>query len=410
MTDGLAAQADARPVLLVLASTYPRYAGDPEPGFVHELCRRLVTQFRVVAVVPDAPGADPNGVLDGVDVIRYRYAPRRLQTLVNDGGIVSNLRRHRWKWLLLPSFMLGQAAAARSVTRSVSVAVIHAHWLLPQGLLARLLGRGRTGYAVTSHGGDLYGLRGRMPMALKRWVVAGASRVSIVSAAMREELSRLGSPQEPACVLPMGVSLRERFVPDGTPRDADRLLFVGRLVPKKGLKYLLAAMPAVLAKRPGVKLDIAGFGPERSNLEADVRRLGLQGSVTFLGACNQDALPGLYRRASLFVAPFIREENGDQEGLPVAMMEAIGCGCPALAGNVAGLEELFGPHARDILVDPRDTASFAHAILGVLADPEAAARIAREVREQAVGTVDWDTVAAGYAAMLMQVVDRGAAA
>ena len=105
--DGLNA-GTPRPTLLVLASTYPRRAGDHEPGFVHELCRRLAERFEVIALVPDAPGADASGMLDGVEVVRYRYAPHTLQTLVPNGGIVANLRAARWKWLLLPGFIIGQ--------------------------------------------------------------------------------------------------------------------------------------------------------------------------------------------------------------------------------------------------------------------------------------------------------------
>ncbi|HEU0196450.1 MAG TPA: glycosyltransferase, partial [Nevskiaceae bacterium] len=103
--------------------------------------------------MPDAPGAEPSGPLDGVDVIRYRYAPRCLETLVNNGGIAANLRRARWKWTLVPGFFLGQWWAARRVLQSRSVSVIHAHWLLPQGIVARALHR-RFGvpYVVTSHG------------------------------------------------------------------------------------------------------------------------------------------------------------------------------------------------------------------------------------------------------------------
>ena len=88
---------EIRPTILVLASTYPRWAGDHEPGFVHELCRRLANRFRIVALVPDAPGASSDGAMDGVEVIRYRYAPLAMQTLVPNGGIVANLRAARWK-------------------------------------------------------------------------------------------------------------------------------------------------------------------------------------------------------------------------------------------------------------------------------------------------------------------------
>ena len=76
-----------RPRLLVLTSTYPRWAGDPEPGFVHELSRRLTDKFQVTVLCPHACGALPKEQLDGVKVIRYRYAPERWERLVNNGGI-----------------------------------------------------------------------------------------------------------------------------------------------------------------------------------------------------------------------------------------------------------------------------------------------------------------------------------
>src|SRR5690606_31387671 len=149
---------EQRPTLLVLASTYPRWPGDPEPGFVHELCRRLAGGMRVIALVPDAPDALPSGPMDDVEVVRYRYAPRSLQRLVNDGGITTNLRRAPWKWLLVPVFVLAQWIAARRLLARRDVTLIHAHWLLPQGFVAWLLRR-RCGYVVTSHGADLFGFR-----------------------------------------------------------------------------------------------------------------------------------------------------------------------------------------------------------------------------------------------------------
>ena len=94
--------------ILVLASTYPRWANDHEPGFIHELCKRLSGQFNIIALVPDAMDADPNGMLDGVHVVRYRYAPKKLQSLINNGGIVNKLKTFWCKWLLVPSFLMCQ--------------------------------------------------------------------------------------------------------------------------------------------------------------------------------------------------------------------------------------------------------------------------------------------------------------
>jgi glycosyltransferase involved in cell wall biosynthesis len=391
-----------RPTLLVLASTYPRWPDDPEPGFVHELCRRLTADFDVIALVPDSPGAQPSGVLDGVEVIRYRYAPRAMQTLVNNGGIATNLKRSAWKWLLVPAFVAGQHLAARRVVKKRQVDVIHAHWLIPQGLIARMLLRSQDiPYLVTSHGGDLFGFRGSALNWLKQIVASSSASMTVVSHAMREESVRLGLSPPQLSVLPMGVDLRERFVPDpACQREEDSLLFVGRLVPKKGLCHLLDAMPAVLSSRPSATLTIAGFGPEEEPLRKQARQLSIEGSVRFKGAVTQPELPDIYRRASLFVAPFIRDASGNQEGLPVVLMEAIGCGCPAVVGNVAGIHDLLGDHADAISVDPRDSQALARAILNALEHPHEARQRADAMRQAAVSKVDWQVIAESYAARL----------
>lgn len=390
------------PTLLVLASTYPRWRNDPEPGFVHELCRRLVNRFHVIALVPDAPGADLDGMLDGVEVVRFRYAPRGWQTLVNDGGIVTNLRRFPWKWLLVPGFVLSQYLAARRLLRRRKVDIVHAHWLIPQGLIARRLKLGTAvPYLVTSHGGDLFGLRGRWLEVLKRRVAGSSSAMTVVSTAMRDEALRISLHPPELAVLPMGVDLRERFVVDAqVERARDELLFVGRLVPKKGLPHLLNAMPAVLAGWPEVTLTIAGFGPEESSLRMQVRQLDIEKHVNFLGAMSQEALPALYRRASIFIAPFIRDDSGNQEGLPVVLMEAIGCGCPVIVGDVAGVRDLLGDVTNEVCVDARNAQTLASAILATLGNPQQARERAQKIRLAASDRVDWKVISDGYAGLL----------
>lgn len=388
--------------VLVLASTYPRWRNDPEPGFVHELCRRMAGRFDVIALVPDAPGAEPGGMFDGVEVVRFRYAPRVWQTLVNNGGVVTNLRQSPWKWLLVPGFILGQYLAAKRLLRQRRVDAIHAHWLVPQGLIARQIRRSSgVPYLVTSHGGDLFGLRGKGLTLLKQLVASASSAMTVVSTAMRDEAMRIGLQPPALAVVPMGVDLRERFVVDArVARAQDELLFVGRLVPKKGLPYLLEAMSKVLAERPATVLTIAGFGPEESVLQMQARRLGIEGRVRFLGAVPQPELPGLYRRASMFVAPFVRDDSGNQEGLPVVLMEAIGCGCPVIVGQVAGIEDLLGNAASDVCVDAKNIDALASAILATLNDPAKAQAGALAIRQAAVEHIDWQVIAAAYAQLI----------
>lgn len=400
-----------RPTLLVLASTYPRWENDPEPGFVHELCRRLARSFDVVAVVPDAPEAAPSGMLDGVEVLRYRYAPRMLQTLVNNGGIATNLRRSPWKWLLVPGFIGGQYLAARRVIRARRVDAVHAHWLIPQGWIARiLLRRHGAPFVVTSHGGDLFGFRGKALQVVKCKVAQASAAMTVVSSAMRDEVVRLDLRPSRLVVLPMGVDLQHRFVVDvDAKRQVQQLLFVGRLVPKKGLPHLLHALPKVLATRPGVTLKIVGFGPEQPALMTLAKQLGIDAQVEFCGAIAQPELPALYRQASAFVAPFVRDESGNQEGLPVVLMEAIGCGCPAIVGNVPGVSELLGDEANAVCVDPRDADALAEAILDVLDHPDVARQRALAIRRAALDKVDWEHIALSYGQIMARVIaERGA--
>lgn len=194
-----------KPTLLVLTSTYPRWVGDPEPGFVHELARRLTDRFRVIVLGPHAPGAKIHEQLDGVEVIRY--APQRLETLVNDGGIVTNLRLARWKLLLVPGFVLAQTWRAWRLIRTRNIDVIHAHWLLPQGLIAALLqslpGR-KVPFVVTSHGADLFALKGRMLQWLKRFVIRRSCAATVVSEAMRQRVREIAPDAARVRVQPIG--------------------------------------------------------------------------------------------------------------------------------------------------------------------------------------------------------------
>jgi glycosyltransferase involved in cell wall biosynthesis len=390
-----------RPRLLVLASTYPRWAGDPEPSFVHQLAQRLVDRFEVVAVVPHAPGAARAEMLDGVDVRRFRYAPVGWQRLVNDGGIVANLRRHRWRWLLVPGFLAALAWASWRALRRVEPDVVHAHWLIPQGAVAVALAALRGARAprclVTSHGADLFALRAWPLPLVKRWVARRADAVTVVSEAMAAELARLGVAGPQVRVQPMGVDLQHRFVPDpAQPRQEDELLFVGRLVEKKGLTHLVAALPAIVAARPGCRLRVAGFGPEQDALRAQCHALGVADRVEFLGAVAQADLPALYRRATLFVAPFVEAASGDQEGLGLVMVEAAGCGCPVLASDLPAVRDVI-----DDRVPPGDAAALATRVIALLAEPPAArAARAAALRERLAARLDWQRVADGYAELL----------
>jgi len=388
-----------KPVLLVLASTYPRWPGDPEPGFVHELARRLTDRFRVIVVGPHAPDAKPRETMDGVEVVRYRYAPERWETLVNDGGIVTNLKRARWKLLLVPGFVLGQAWVAWRLMRRERVAVIHAHWIVPQGLTAALLHAMRVNsvpFVITAHGSDLNGLRGRIWGSLKRFALQRAAAVTVVGAPMRKLALSAGCGEEKLFVRPMGVDMVNMFTPDPEHVRSEReILFIGRLVRGKGVDLLLHAMPLVLQRLPDAKLVVVGHGPERKALVELAKLIGVEAAVRFVGPKSHEQLPHLLRSCGVFVAPFAAEE-----GLGLVMVEAIACGCSVVAGDVPATRDLLGPDADLCLVDPRDSAALSEKIVHALQSPGESMARYRHLRERLLVTFDWGYVAGRYGMML----------
>lgn len=391
------------PTLLVMASTYPRWEGDPEPGFVHELAKRLIGHFNVVVLGPHAPGARLREDFGGVEVIRYRYAPEVLETLVNDGGIVANLRRHPWKLLLVPGFLVSMAWSTFRLLQQRNIAVVHAHWLIPQGFVAafiKTIASRSPPFVVTSHGADLFALRAWPFPAIKRFVSRRAAATTVVSEGMRDEFEALGLSIDNVMVEPMGVDLQQRFRRDvNVIRSRSELLFVGRLVEKKGLRYLLDAMPLIRSARPDVTLTIAGFGPEFDDRYAQAHALGLTDTVNFVGAIRQDELPMFYQRAAIFVAPFVQAASGDQDGLGLVLIEALGCGCPVVVSRLPATRALVASCSAVFEAEPADPRSLAQAVLSALEAP-------RSPRPQDIAHFDWNERAAAYAAILARAMER----
>ena len=257
---------------------------------------------------------------------------------------------------------------------------------------------------MTSHGGDLFSLRAPLFQAMKRFALARAQAASVVSQAMVAPLRALAADL-PLSVSPMGVDLQNRFVPFPLERARDELLFVGRLVEKKGLAYLIDALPTVLARHPRVTLTIIGHGPELPARESQVAALGLQQHVRFMGPVSQSALPAYYQRATTLVAPFIEARDGDQEGLGLVTVEALGCGCPVVITDVPAVRDAFPSGPPRYLAKQRSADALAKVLIELLDAPEQAQAWAQTQRPALVARFDHARVAADYAKQLRAIME-----
>lgn len=390
--------------VLVLASTFPRWPGDRQPTFIADFCRHL-PDCEVHVLVPGAAGAPAREVIDGVQVHRFRYAPlARWQTLAYGGGMLANVRGNPLLFLLLPLFLAAMLFSAWRLVQRERIDIVHAHWIIPQGVVAALLRLllPRTPLVVTAHGGDAYAFNGRIGRWLKRFVLRRADAVTAVSSQMRDDLHRDLQLPAPPVVAPMGVDL-DRFAVDIVARQS-RFCFVGRLVEKKGIDDLLQAYARARKQVPAgfPTLLIAGDGPLRAQTEATVRQLDLAGHVTVHGWVEPTQVPALMAESLAVLVPSITARDGDREGLGLVAVEALAAGTPVIAYDYGAIRDVVDPGRGGLLVPQGDINALADALLlaarGEL--PAIDAQLRSSIRER----FDWQAVGHRYRALYARLL------
>jgi glycosyltransferase involved in cell wall biosynthesis len=380
--------------ILVMASNFPRWSGDSWSPFIlfqAEGMARLGHEVHVLA--PHAPGAATTERFGAVTVHRFRYAPDRWQVLAYGGGILQNLRRRPLAWVLVPVFLLAELLAMRRLVRRHRIDLIHAHWFIPQGLVAALgTVTGRRPIVMTAHAGDVFATRDRLRRGLLRHAAARTGAATAVSGPLAEEFESLTGIRPE--IIPMGVDIA-RFRPAGRPPVAEggpRILSVGRLAAKKGLHHLIDALATLAPGMPGLQLTVVGDGPVRTALEEQAARCGLAGRIHFLGMVPNEDLPALFAAADLFVVPSIIDETGDREGLPVSILEAAASGVPVVASDVGGISDFVEDGVTGLLVPPGDATALARAIQRLAGDAALAGNVAVAARARVERGFSWDSV------------------
>ena len=389
--------------ILVLTSTYARRRGDTEPRFVDNLCRYLAEASpgnEIHVVAPHAPGIPTREVMDGIPVFRFRYAPGNWQTLAYEGGILPSMKQNRLRILLVPFFLCSQLLLGLKLARANHYDVIHAHWIIPQGLVAvilRALLKSHPPVVLTSHGGDLFALRGGLLQRLKSWIIAKSDHLTVVSSTMRDRAldQALVSPDK-VSVIPMGVDSQGMFRPPEDDRKRRGLLFVGRLVDKKGIEYLIEAMPAVLQRHPGETLTIIGEGPLREALQDACQKRDIAGNVVFLGSLVNQEIPEHLKAAAVTVFPSVVTESGDQEGTPVAIMEALACGCAAVVSDYPGSRDIILDRQTGLLVAQRSPQELAEKINLLMNDSKLRQALGENGRRHVQEYYDWQVVSSAF--------------
>lgn len=400
------------PAVLVLASTFPKTSTEQGPRFIQELCDHLAgsDRVRVVVLTQHRPGARTSETWDRVEVRRFRYAPERFELLSEYGGITESLKKRRLLWLVVPFFLLSQVFAIRRLVRKENIRLIHAHWIIPQGLavfFSKRLFPIRVPHICTGHGADVYAFGKGLARKLKMKALDAADAITVVSNAMGDYLAHEAPElRVPVTTIPMGTDIENAFFPSTRPRTPGQLVFVGRLVEKKGLTHLLSALPELIEFDNRTQLLIAGDGPERSRLEKQAAALGIGDNVRFLGPQNRDEIRGLLQNAEMAVFPFIQSRDGDMEGLGLVTVEAMACKCPVIVGEVPAVHDLVSHESTGLLCDPKIPHALALQVKRLRSDGNLRAQMIDNAFAQVHAEFGWASTIKKFLAVYDSLLDR----
>lgn len=388
--------------ILVLSSTFPRWNNDHEPPFVYELSRRFTDDYDVHVLAPHAADSRHHEILGNLSIHRFRYAPDSLEKLAYNGGIANNLKSQPLKYLLVLPFLISEFFAASKLIKKHNIDLVHAHWLIPQGLIAVLLKK-LTDYKittlVTAHGSDIFSFNSPIPRQIKKFVLNNCTNLTVVSNSMRTAVIEMGY----AChvdVLSMGTDLTASFLPDEKMRKPKQVISVGRLITQKGIKYLLDAFSTVLEVHPDATLQIIGHGPELEPLKLQATDLGINKHVIFSGGLSHTGIVTKLQSSSIAVFPYCRDKQYSEEGFGLVLVEALGCGCAVIASRQPAVMEIINDNQTGLLIDEKDPHAISQSILKLLNNPEKRNLLAERGRTGVLKRFDWAQVGQSYITLI----------
>lgn len=356
--------------ICVLTTSYPAYKEHLQSPFVHELAKHLTKEkVKVDVVCPfykESKGKKER--IDGVNVLRFKYFfPVGLQKLTKAGGIPSNLKKYFLAKIQMPLFLLSMFFRARKPV--INCNVIHAQWLL-SGLIGVFLKKiYKKPLVLTTRGAALnLALKNKLMKKIALFVLKNCDYITPNNQAHFNVISSLGIKRDKILTIYNGIDI-QKFKPRNKKEARKRLnisldkkiiLFVGWLIERKGVKYLIDAVPTVLKKYPNSLFIVIGEGELKDKLVNQTRRLKVMDFVKFIGPKSLDEVSFWMNAADLFVLPSL------SEGRPNVVGEAMASGLPTVATKVNGTPEFIDDMKNGLLISPKNSKEIEKSIILLL--------------------------------------------
>jgi len=386
-------------------SSYPLNADDGSARFIHSMAQALVKLGHHVDVILPQHTQLATGTGD-IPLHAFRYIwPDKLAIMGYAQATHSDKEMRRLAYMLAPGYAIAQAATIWRLHRKARYDIIHGHWVVPNGIVAASVARlVRRPLVISLHGSDVFfALKQRVLRKAAETTFAQANAITACSPSLYDGALALNAAPERLHLMPYGVDsshfahtpeereqARRQFGIDG---DCTVLTFIGRLVEKKGTEHLIRALPAIKQKIPGALCLIGGSGPEQAALEGLAHTLGVSDSVRFLGGLDWRSVAVALRATDIFVAPSIHDSEGNSDGLPNTVLEAMASACPIVATTLPGIQLAITDTEHGLLVPEKDAAQLADAIIRLGLDDALRKKLGEHARSRAIREFGWEQVA-----------------
>jgi len=331
-----------------------------EPGPQHEDVKRVKARITYLTEQP-------------VDLDAFARAMHDAVPFLDPEERVFTYRDPKRPWSL---WLAGQIAEA---VRERGISHLHAHFATEATATARLAAaQSGVGYTFTAHAKDIFH-ESVDQERLRRMARDAAGLVTVSEYNVRHLSGVLGADACPVHKVYNGLDLA-MFPFHDSPRDPQLILAVGRLVEKKGFDDLLRACAVMKADGREFRCMVIGDGEEREALEALHTSLGLHGHVQLLGPRSREEVITLMSKAAVFAAPCVVGRDGNRDGLPTVLLEAMALGTPCVSTPVTGIPEVIQDGVTGLLAPERDPRELAAAVGRVLDDRQLAAMCAQNGR------------------------------
>lgn len=382
--------------ILVVSTAFPRDADDPTVKWLAEAIRRLRARGYAIEVFTSAYKGGGNTTLDGIPIHRFRYFFRRWENLTHEESAPDRMRRSLFYAILPAFYLLFGSIAMWRLQRRERYDIVHVHWPLPHALFGWVAraARRRTRIIMQFYSIELRWVNQRIAVlrGFLRRAIRTADRVVAISTSTAREVTALAGSDVPVEVIPYAVEMPEH---KASRHDGATILYVGRLVERKGVAYLIDASVSL----PGAKVVIIGDGPERAALEARAAERQVTDRVEFRGWVTPSELDSAYASATAFALPAVVDKRGDTEGLGMVLLEAMSYYVPVVTTALGGITDVVENEKTGLIVPPNDAGALAAALRRLIDDRALAARLGAAGEQVIEQRFSWPRIIDQFAAI-----------